>query len=72
MARTKKPLPWIGDTATGEIHRRASLKPQCNEGKIKPDHRVEGETFSGLKKQDRRLKDACAHCRRKFKSRDNK
>jgi hypothetical protein len=70
MARTKKPFPWLGNTHTGEIHRMASVTPECRVDLIPKEHRVEGETFKGLLSKG--CKDACAHCKRKFKSRDNK
>jgi len=66
MAKVK-PLPYIGNLATKEFHKRSRATGACQIGEIKPENRVEGKTQKEM--HDKGL-DACGNePRMRYKSR---
>ncbi len=64
-----KAAVYVGNKATKEFHSIKRQKPECNVGLIATPNRVE---FKRGKDAVAAGLDACGHCSRYWKSRDNK
>jgi len=68
MARKVEPV-YVGNKSTKEFHSVKRHKPECNFDAITADNRVE---FKRGRDAIGAGFDACAHCAKHWKSRDNR